>query len=112
MHTVTIGFHDVVEDLRMAQPIAPGHTILYTVDREQLRFHLEAIRRAAGPEAVVRADLGGLAGRVALTFDDGAEVRTRASRRSWNRSAGAAISSSRQTGSAAPRFWTGARSAN
>jgi peptidoglycan/xylan/chitin deacetylase (PgdA/CDA1 family) len=75
MQTLTIGFHDVVDDLRRAQPIAPGHTILYTLDRAQLRLHLQAIQRSAGPDAVRRIDEAAYGdGRraVALTFDDGA----------------------------------------
>jgi len=75
MPALTIGFHDVVEDLRFAKPIAPGHTVLYTVNREQLRRHLLAILDSAGPQAVGRVDRpaeDGTAPRVALTFDDGA----------------------------------------
>src|SRR5690242_845142 len=42
--TIGIGFHDVVESLSEARPIAPGHTTFYTIDRGRLREHLLAIR--------------------------------------------------------------------
>jgi peptidoglycan/xylan/chitin deacetylase (PgdA/CDA1 family) len=75
MQSITIGFHDVVEDLQEAHPIAPGHTVMYTVDRAQLRNHLHAIRSCVGAYGVGRVDRispDSAHPFVALTFDDGA----------------------------------------
>lgn len=76
MRAIAIGFHDVVEDPRLARPVAPGHTTLYTLGLNRFREHLEAIRGRAGSSACSTvSSLRRLDGSnpipVLLTFDDG-----------------------------------------
>jgi peptidoglycan/xylan/chitin deacetylase (PgdA/CDA1 family) len=40
---ISLGYHDVADDLRTANAIAQGHTTLYTIDRRSFRDHLNAI---------------------------------------------------------------------
>lgn len=59
----------------MARPIAPGHTTAYTLERRELKGHLEAIRVRLRGEQVRRVDriaADGGESSVVLTFDDGA----------------------------------------
>lgn len=72
IRAIGIGFHDVVEEMESTPATAPAHTTVYTLDRRQLRSHLQAIRSSAGCEAVCRIDrLRAGAASVFLTFDDG-----------------------------------------
>lgn len=71
MISVSLAYHDVVEDLASAQPIAPGHTTAYTIDRQLLREHLTALSNALGSLALCRVDQQN-ARPVFFTVDDGA----------------------------------------
>jgi len=77
MRAISIGFHEVVEDGVCPQPIAPGHSILYTIARHDFRTCLEAIRTRAGAQAADRAIEPEAARhdgpQVILTVDDGCE---------------------------------------
>lgn len=71
---ISIGFHDVVQDLSQARPIARGHTIVYTLEQHHFEDCLLAIRSNPESPSVGRADQDG-SGRhnqIFLTFDDGA----------------------------------------
>ena len=69
---ISIGFHDVVSDLSLARPIAPGHTTLYTLDQRRFEECLTVIQSHSSLD-VARVDhSGGQKRRVFLTFDDGA----------------------------------------
>jgi peptidoglycan/xylan/chitin deacetylase (PgdA/CDA1 family) len=67
---IAIGMHDVVDDLSAADPIAEGHTTLYTIERQLLREYLTRIQACVGRGGVSTVDRSG--GSVFLTFDDGA----------------------------------------
>jgi peptidoglycan/xylan/chitin deacetylase (PgdA/CDA1 family) len=72
---ITIGFHDIAEDLRLAQPVAPGHTTFYTIERSRFRQHLDAIEtNLSGADVITSRMIAVPAPRipVMLTFDDGA----------------------------------------
>jgi peptidoglycan/xylan/chitin deacetylase (PgdA/CDA1 family) len=70
---ITIGFHDVVEDLSQAEPIGPGFTTVYTLDRRHFRNCLTAIQSRLKGRTVQRVDDANSDPRasVFLTFDDG-----------------------------------------
>jgi peptidoglycan/xylan/chitin deacetylase (PgdA/CDA1 family) len=71
---ISLGFHDVVEQLSMARPIAPGHTTVYTLELRHVKECLAAIQSCSESTAVRTVD--GFASNerreVFLTFDDGA----------------------------------------
>jgi len=71
---ISIGFHDVVQDLSLARPIAPGHTTVYTLGRQHFEKCLLAIQSHPESPAVARVDQSGPGehSQVFLTFDDGA----------------------------------------
>jgi hypothetical protein len=71
---ISIGFHDVVEDLSLACPIAPGHTIVYTLEQHHFEDCLSAIWSHPEKLFVGRVDQNniGRCKQVFLTFDDGA----------------------------------------
>jgi peptidoglycan/xylan/chitin deacetylase (PgdA/CDA1 family) len=72
-YPIALGFHDVVESLSSARPIAPGHTTNYTVDLRRFREHLSAVRSGVGHRAVCTADyVDYYRSPVLLTIDDGA----------------------------------------
>lgn len=70
---ITIGFHDVVEDLSQAQPIGPGFTTAYTIDRQHFRASLAAIQSRLKGRSILRViDAEDDASESAfLTVDDG-----------------------------------------
>lgn len=74
---ITIGFHDVVDEILSARPAAAGHTTVYSIDRRTFRAHLEAIRMSAGAAVVQRVRQDHISSydppdsSVLLTFDDG-----------------------------------------
>ncbi|HLK48887.1 MAG TPA: polysaccharide deacetylase family protein [Bryobacteraceae bacterium] len=72
MQRITLGFHDIASARPLAQPIAPGHSTLYTLGIRELRDHLQAIDTGAGEGGVSRVDEVRGDSAVLLTFDDGA----------------------------------------
>jgi peptidoglycan/xylan/chitin deacetylase (PgdA/CDA1 family) len=71
---ITIGFHDVVEDLSQAQPIGTGFTTAYTLDRRHFRSCLDGIHSRLKSQSVrVVGDNFYAHESVLLTFDDGME---------------------------------------
>ncbi len=70
---ITIGFHDVVENKSQGQPIGPGFTTLYTLDRRHFRDCLQAIRSRVGSQRIQTVDPMREERRDAifLTVDDG-----------------------------------------
>jgi peptidoglycan/xylan/chitin deacetylase (PgdA/CDA1 family) len=74
MSPISIAYHDVVDDLRVARGIAQGHTTLYTIDRRMFREHLHAIA-AMGTNAELvplEPSTPSQSNTVYLTVDDGA----------------------------------------
>jgi peptidoglycan/xylan/chitin deacetylase (PgdA/CDA1 family) len=69
---ITLGFHDIAGTRLLAQPIAPGHSTVYTLGASEFRQHLQAIQSGAGPLGVSRVDRARGERAVLLTFDDGA----------------------------------------
>jgi peptidoglycan/xylan/chitin deacetylase (PgdA/CDA1 family) len=67
--TISIGFHDVVEEV----PFAPGHKTVYPLERHVFLGHLAAIRSRTGVDSVSRVDQVGSNDRtpVFVTVDDG-----------------------------------------